>query len=48
MDIFRVTFARFAAAADCSANLHIVKVTEANLTYVAIDSSGKPRTIVRD
>jgi acyl-CoA thioesterase YciA len=30
------------------ANLHVVKVTEANLTYVAIDSSGKPRTIVRD
>jgi acyl-CoA thioesterase YciA len=30
------------------ANLHVVKVTEANLTYVAIDGSGKPRTIVRD
>ena len=29
------------------ANLHVVKVTEANLTYVAIDSNGKPRTIVR-
>ncbi len=25
----------------------IVKVTEASLTYVAIDSQGKPRTIVR-
>jgi acyl-CoA thioesterase YciA len=30
------------------ANLHIVKVTEANLTYVAIDRDGKPRAIVRD
>jgi acyl-CoA thioesterase YciA len=30
------------------ANLHVVKVTEANLTYVAIDSQGKPRTILRD
>jgi acyl-CoA thioesterase YciA len=30
------------------ANLHMVKVTEANLTYVAIDDGGKPRTIVRD
>ena len=30
------------------ANLHVVKVTEANLTYVAIDSNGKPRTIARD
>jgi acyl-CoA thioesterase YciA len=30
------------------ANLHVVKVTEANLTYVAIDSQGKPRTIPRD
>ena len=27
------------------ANLHVVKVTEANLTYVAIDMSGKPREI---
>ena len=27
------------------ANLHVVKVTEANLTYVAIDSEGKPRPI---
>ena len=27
------------------ANLHVVKVTEANLTYVAIDSSGRPRPI---
>lgn len=27
------------------ANLHVVKVTEANLTYVAIDRSGKPRPI---
>lgn len=27
------------------ANLHVVKVTEANLTYVAIDRSGKPRLI---
>lgn len=25
------------------ANLHVVKVTEANLTYVAIDREGKPR-----
>jgi acyl-CoA thioesterase YciA len=30
------------------ANLHVVKVTEANLTYVAIDGDGKPRTIPRD
>jgi acyl-CoA thioesterase YciA len=30
------------------ANLHVVKVTEANLTYVAIDGNGKPRTIPRD
>lgn len=30
------------------ANLHVVKVTEANLTYVAIDGQGKPRTIPRD
>jgi acyl-CoA thioesterase YciA len=27
------------------ANLHVVKVTEANLTYVAIDMQGKPRLI---
>ena len=27
------------------ANLHVVKVTEANLTYVAIDRQGKPRLI---
>ena len=27
------------------ANLHVVKVTEANLTYVAIDSDGKPRPV---
>ena len=27
------------------ANLHVVKVTEANLTYVAIDREGKPREI---
>ena len=27
------------------ANLHVVKVTEANLTYVAIDHSGRPRPI---
>jgi len=26
-------------------NLHVVKVTEANLTYVAIDREGKPRVI---
>ena len=26
-------------------NLHVVKVTEANLTYVAIDRDGKPRPI---
>lgn len=26
-------------------NLHVVKVTEANLTYVAIDREGKPRQI---
>jgi acyl-CoA thioesterase YciA len=30
------------------ANLHVVKVTEANLTYVAIDRDGKPRLIPRD
>jgi acyl-CoA thioesterase YciA len=29
------------------ANLHVVKVTEANLTYVAIDREGKPRLIPR-
>ena len=27
------------------ANLHVVKVTEANLTYVAIDRDGKPRPV---
>ena len=27
------------------ANLHVVKVTEANVTYVAIDGEGKPRPI---
>ena len=27
------------------AELHVVKVTEANITYVAIDSSGRPRPI---
>ena len=27
------------------AELHVVKVTEANLTYVAIDDAGKPRLI---
>lgn len=27
------------------ANLHVVKVTEANLTYVAIDREGQPRAI---
>ncbi len=27
------------------ANLQVVKVTEANLTYVAIDLDGKPRTL---
>jgi acyl-CoA thioesterase YciA len=30
------------------ANPQVVKVTEANLTYVAIDREGKPRTIARD
>jgi acyl-CoA thioesterase YciA len=30
------------------ANLHVVKVTEANLTYVAIDREGKPRLIPTD
>jgi len=29
------------------ADLHVVKVTEANLTYVAIDRDGRPRTIPR-
>ena len=29
------------------ADLHVVKVTEANLTYVAIDHEGKPRQIPR-
>jgi len=29
------------------ANLQVVKVTEANLTYVAIDRDGKPRAIPR-
>jgi acyl-CoA thioesterase YciA len=27
------------------ADLHVVKVTEANLTYVAIDGQGKPRPV---
>ena len=27
------------------ANLQVVKVTEANLTYVAIDNEGKPRPV---
>ncbi|HET7792450.1 MAG TPA: acyl-CoA thioesterase [Rhizobacter sp.] len=30
------------------AKLEVVKVTEANLTYVAIDDHGKPREIPRD
>jgi len=30
------------------ANLQVVKVTEANLTYVAIDGNGKPRPVPRD
>jgi acyl-CoA thioesterase YciA len=30
------------------ANLQVVKVTEANLTYVAIDAAGKPRLIPKD
>jgi acyl-CoA thioesterase YciA len=30
------------------ANLHVVKVTEANLTYVAIDMKGQPRPVPRD
>lgn len=29
------------------ANVHVVKVTEANLTYVAIDREGRPRDIPR-
>ncbi len=29
------------------ANLHVVKVTEADLTYVAIDSKGQPRPVPR-
>ena len=29
------------------AKLHVVKVTEADLTYVAIDSNGKPRPLPR-
>jgi len=29
------------------ANPHVVKVTEANLTYVAIDHAGKPRPVGR-
>ena len=29
------------------ANLEFVKVTEANLTYVAIDANGRPRPIVK-
>ena len=29
------------------ANLHVVKVTEANLTYVAIDREGKPREFAK-
>ena len=29
------------------ANLQVVKVTEANLTYVAIDNDGKPRPVLR-
>ena len=27
------------------ADLHVVKVTEANVTYVAIDHSGRPRPL---
>jgi len=27
------------------AALHVVKVTEANLTYVAIDANGRPRPL---
>lgn len=30
------------------ANPYVVKVTEANLTYVAIDREGKPRTLPKD
>ena len=30
------------------ANLQMVKVTEANLTYVAIDGEGQPRALPRD
>jgi acyl-CoA thioesterase YciA len=30
------------------ADLHVVKVTEANLTYVAIDHQGRPRSIPVD
>ncbi len=30
------------------ANLQVVKVTEANLTYVAIDDQGQPRVIPKD
>ena len=30
------------------ANLQVVKVTEANLTYVAIDDNGRPRPIERE
>ena len=29
------------------ANLQVVKVTEANITYVAIDSEGRPRNVPR-
>jgi acyl-CoA thioesterase YciA len=29
-------------------NLQVVKVTEANLTYVAIDGAGKPRAVPKD
>jgi acyl-CoA thioesterase YciA len=29
------------------ADLHVVKVTEANLTYVAIDKEGRPRPIAK-
>jgi acyl-CoA thioesterase YciA len=30
------------------ADLQLVKVTEANLTYVAIDAAGKPRPLPRN
>jgi len=30
------------------ANLQVVKVTEANLTYVAIDMQGQPRKLPKD